>query len=181
MSPKERKHDDEHIDFNNAPRELHRLARDWHILIQDCRDLFTQLEFLRKTYRKYVETLLKAGWALDASNAAGSFDVLLSEAENLTRWTMVYRDRTNLRINLVSFVFSWKEDFEQTYRLWGKFQTCISFHFCFGGFMIERMSEGLTLPISFFILQPSENPALILPLHPRQPRSRNRHSAIRRQ
>ncbi|KAF2107878.1 hypothetical protein BDV96DRAFT_693097 [Lophiotrema nucula] len=106
----ERKYDDENIDFSTAPRELHRLTRDWHTLSQDCSDMATMFEFLRKTSRKYIKDVSAASWPVDkSSNTDESFEIMGAEVENLVRWTGVYRDRTNLRINLLFHLTNQRE------------------------------------------------------------------------
>ncbi|KAF2263761.1 hypothetical protein CC78DRAFT_266653 [Lojkania enalia] len=106
----ERKYEGEHFDFNTAPRELHRLSRDWHILGQDCRDLLAQLDFLLAMYTKYMAILPEAGWEVEkSSNTDESLAVYRSMCDNLERWTAVYKDRTNLRINLLFHLANQRE------------------------------------------------------------------------
>lgn len=67
-------------------------------------DLHAQLEFLQKSYDKYMKNLRSQDkkWDTDAAaNIDESLDVLKSQCDNLGRWAAVYRDRTNIRINLV--------------------------------------------------------------------------------
>ncbi|KAF2872052.1 hypothetical protein BDV95DRAFT_571294 [Massariosphaeria phaeospora] len=108
----ERKYEDEHIQFNHATRELHRLTRDWHTLGQDCIDLHVQLKFLQDSHKKYVQNLhhSQSAWEVDTSMSTGeSFEVLISECDNCARWTTVYRDRTNIRINLLFHLANQRE------------------------------------------------------------------------
>lgn len=81
------------------------MSRDWHTLGQDCLDVHAQLLYLKTSYTKYVEILTDAknGWEVDrASDMGNSLGVLASQCDNYARWTAVYRDRTIVRINLVS-------------------------------------------------------------------------------
>ncbi|KAF2745121.1 hypothetical protein M011DRAFT_527898 [Sporormia fimetaria CBS 119925] len=108
----ERKYEDEAIDFNTATRQLHSLARDWHTLEQGCSILQTQLGFLRQVYEKYISLCCdsKNAWSVDVTSTMGeSLDALRSRCDNYTKWTMVYRDRTTLRINLLFHLASQRE------------------------------------------------------------------------
>lgn len=51
------------------------------------------------------------GWEVEGNSSTGeSFEVLKSQCDNYARWTVVYRDRTNVRINLVSHFLSFMTD-----------------------------------------------------------------------
>ncbi|KAF2687246.1 hypothetical protein K458DRAFT_415510 [Lentithecium fluviatile CBS 122367] len=100
----ERKYKGEDIEFDTATRQLHKLSYDWHTLGQDCRDHLAQLDFIQRTYEKYMTRLQdpKNEWQVDKSNDMGeTFEALKSTCDNCTRWTTVYRERTNIRINLL--------------------------------------------------------------------------------
>ncbi|KAF2006936.1 hypothetical protein P154DRAFT_480762 [Amniculicola lignicola CBS 123094] len=108
----EKKYEDEDIIFDTATRELHRLARHWLTLTQDLTDFHIQLKFLKESYHKYVQLAQdpKHNWIVSApSNIAESLDVLKSQCDNYVRWTTVYRDRTNIRINLLFHLVNQRE------------------------------------------------------------------------
>jgi hypothetical protein len=68
-------------------------------------DLNVQLNFLRDAYSQYAEKLKvsKRSWTVDrGEDIMGTFDVLRSQCDICHRWTQVYRERTDNRINLVS-------------------------------------------------------------------------------
>jgi hypothetical protein len=78
------------------------MVRHWLGLRQDCEDLLAQLRFLHETYTKVRE---KRGrhWPIDRKVDPGeAFEVLISQCDICVRWTQVYHDRTQTRINLVS-------------------------------------------------------------------------------
>lgn len=90
------------IDFDGATRRLHKMVRHWLGLRQDCEDLLAQLRFLHETYTKIRQ---KRGhdWPIDRKVDPGeAFEVLVSQCDICVRWTQVYHDRTQTRINLVS-------------------------------------------------------------------------------
>ena len=87
-------------------RPLHSLSLDWQILLQHVSDFLAQLQFLRRAYGKYMKNLQdpRNGWWVDVtSNTDESIEVLESRCDIYVRWISNYRDRTNIRINLVSF------------------------------------------------------------------------------
>jgi hypothetical protein len=78
------------------------MVRHWLGLRQDCEDLLAQLRFLHETYMKIRQ---KRGhhWPIDRKvNPEEAFEVLISQCDICVRWTQVYHDRTQTRINLVS-------------------------------------------------------------------------------
>ncbi|KAF2469542.1 uncharacterized protein BDR25DRAFT_288446 [Lindgomyces ingoldianus] len=94
----------EYDNYNKATIALHYLSRDWHTLSQDCLDFHSRLEFLHDSLKKYLKHLLdgRNDWAVERfTNTGESFEVLKSQCETFARWTSVYRDRTNIRINLL--------------------------------------------------------------------------------
>ncbi|KAF2464693.1 uncharacterized protein BDR25DRAFT_241689 [Lindgomyces ingoldianus] len=108
----ERTKGDKDIDFNTATTALHRLSRDWHTLGQDCQDFYTKLQFLQDAYMKYMRNIQdpKNGWKVDKfSHTDESLEVLKSQCDNFVRWTSVYRDRTNIRINLLFHLANQRE------------------------------------------------------------------------
>jgi hypothetical protein len=90
------------VDFDRATRELHKIVRHWLGLRQDCEDLLAQLRFLHETYIRISKKRGK-DWNYDSAIDAGeSFEVLISQCDICVRWTQVYHDRTQTRINMVS-------------------------------------------------------------------------------
>jgi hypothetical protein len=90
------------VNFDTATRSLHKLVRHWLGLRQDCEDLQAQLKFLHDTYIKIKE---KRGqnWIIDKTvDASEALQALASQCDICVRWTQVYHDRTQTRINLVS-------------------------------------------------------------------------------
>lgn len=90
------------VDFDSATRSLHKMVRHWLGLRQDCEDLLAQLRFLHAAHDQIKE---KRGldWTSDPTDDAGeSFEVLISQCDICVRWTQVYHDRTQTRINMVS-------------------------------------------------------------------------------
>jgi hypothetical protein len=91
--------------YDAATRHLHEISLQWLSLGQDCMDLNVQLDFLRDAYSQYAKKLnvSKASWNVDrGEDIMGTFDVLRSQCDICHRWTQVYRERTDNRINLVS-------------------------------------------------------------------------------
>ncbi|PSN71711.1 hypothetical protein BS50DRAFT_234525 [Corynespora cassiicola Philippines] len=108
----ERKYENEDIDFDGATKQLHRLSRDLNTIGQDCRDFDAQLGFLNKTYHKYMNKLQdsKNNWRVDKSRDMGeTFEALKSQCDNCARWAVVYRERTNIRINLLFHLANQRE------------------------------------------------------------------------
>ncbi|KAF2445076.1 hypothetical protein P171DRAFT_359285 [Karstenula rhodostoma CBS 690.94] len=102
----------DNIDFNEATKQLHKLSYDWNTLSQDCRDQGEQLAFLSRTYEKYMRRLCDAGnaWDVDKSHdMRETFEVLKSQCDNHYRWTQVYKERTNIRINLLFHLSAQRE------------------------------------------------------------------------
>ncbi|KAF9740009.1 hypothetical protein PMIN01_02644 [Paraphaeosphaeria minitans] len=80
------------------------LSYDWNTLSQDSRDQAEQLAFLSRTYEKYTTRLgdSRNDWDFDKSHdMRETFEVLKSQCDNHYRWTQVYKERTNIRINLL--------------------------------------------------------------------------------
>ncbi|OCK81948.1 hypothetical protein K432DRAFT_380841 [Lepidopterella palustris CBS 459.81] len=87
-----------------ATEALHLLSRDWHTLLQDLSDFSAQLQFLRNSYAKYLNAFENSSQNRDeggSSNIDESFEVLDSRCNIYRRWVVNYRDRTNIRINLL--------------------------------------------------------------------------------
>jgi hypothetical protein len=85
--------------IDTETRELHQMSKEWLALREDLIAFHTQLQFLRDAHN---ELLAKAAAWEPASviAACNPFDVLVSHAEICSRWTMVYRDRTDICIQM---------------------------------------------------------------------------------
>ncbi|PVI07356.1 hypothetical protein DM02DRAFT_666696 [Periconia macrospinosa] len=89
-------------DYYTLTRHLHRLARDWNTLNQDCADYVSTLQFLQRAYGRYCKATERSTWRVERDlNAPEYLEALKLQGENCVRWTSVYRDRTNIRINLL--------------------------------------------------------------------------------
>ncbi|CAI6340206.1 unnamed protein product [Periconia digitata] len=98
----ETKYADDTMDHLTLTRNLHRLARDWNTLNQDCVDYVLTLDFLQRAYKKYRKALERSTWTAERnSNTEEYLNMLKCQGENCVRWTSVYRERTNIRINLL--------------------------------------------------------------------------------
>jgi hypothetical protein len=70
-------------------------------------DLQAQLIFLHDTYLKYKSSRMRQPHTRIAGtneDVGETFDVLKSQCDNCVRWTHVYRERADIRINLVSTI-----------------------------------------------------------------------------
>ncbi|CAO2647801.1 Nn.00g087230.m01.CDS01 [Neocucurbitaria sp. VM-36] len=108
----EKQYEDEGTNFKQATIQLHRLARHWLTLGQDYVDFQAQLGFLRESYVKYKEILAaqSPSWDIDkAVDMCESFEMLISQCDTCIRWTKVYHERTNLRINLLFHLVNQRE------------------------------------------------------------------------
>lgn len=82
---------------------IHRLARDWNVLGQDCAEYVSAVDFLQRAYDKYCKATEQSTWKVEKSwNTQEYLGVLKSQGVNCEKWTTVYKERTNIRINLVS-------------------------------------------------------------------------------
>ncbi|KAF1959736.1 hypothetical protein CC80DRAFT_545178 [Byssothecium circinans] len=110
----ETRYEDDRSDYSDLTRKLHRLSRDWNTLNQDCLDCVNTLEFLNRAYGRYCKSLegrkTGARWEVDRStDMHETFEVLRAQGENCARWTAVYRERTNIRINLLFHLANQRE------------------------------------------------------------------------
>jgi hypothetical protein len=76
--------------------DLHNLAQMWHILLGNLSDFHDLLTFLLKSHEQALDYS-----ELDTPDRM-RFNCLMTKVTHLQRWTGIYRDRTNIRINLVS-------------------------------------------------------------------------------
>ncbi|KAH7088327.1 hypothetical protein FB567DRAFT_591733 [Paraphoma chrysanthemicola] len=102
----------ERVGNDAATRELHEMSLQWLSLGQDCMDLKLQLDFLRDGYVTYEEKLRadNSVWTVDLEeDVRDTIDVLRSQCDICHRWTQVYRERTDNRINLVFHLVNQQE------------------------------------------------------------------------
>lgn len=90
--------------FDVETRELHQLSKEWLALREDLVAFHSQLGFLRDAHNELLGLKTKAAnWHIAGRNDASNlFVVLVSQADICSRWTMVYRDRTDICIQMVS-------------------------------------------------------------------------------
>ncbi|KAF2271805.1 uncharacterized protein EI97DRAFT_243409 [Westerdykella ornata] len=108
---------DTNIDFNLATRQLHDLSKDWYTLEQDIWAYNSQIRFLKESLDIYLSKLSdpSVDWMVDKFSTTGeSFEVLQSQAESLSRWITVYRERTAVQINLLFNLASQRESHTST-------------------------------------------------------------------
>jgi len=87
------------VDPKSNTQTLHRLSKDFHILLEDLNDLEATLLFLQELHRTIASTTKSQA---SLTNRANKISYLLSGCRNSRRWISNYNDRTNIRINLVS-------------------------------------------------------------------------------
>ncbi|KAF2738089.1 hypothetical protein EJ04DRAFT_550098 [Polyplosphaeria fusca] len=98
----ERSYEEEHVNIANAPRELHRLARDLHTLRREWDDESIVLDFLLTSCSDYKAQLSSNGWITREVQASQeSLKTLKSQCDHGANWTRIYHDRTNIRIDLM--------------------------------------------------------------------------------
>jgi len=98
-------YENEKIDFDTTTRDLHRMSRHWLTLGQDCRDLQAQLDFMLDSHVKFEQA--RSSWnVVRSKSVSDTLDVLRSQCDICLRWTQVYRERTDIRINLVRIPIS---------------------------------------------------------------------------
>ncbi|KAF2645001.1 hypothetical protein P280DRAFT_535697 [Massarina eburnea CBS 473.64] len=105
---------DDGSDYDGRTRGLHRLTRDWSTLNQDCLDYVHTVEYLNRAYGKYCKSVEssteKERWVVDwTTDMHETFEVLKAQSENCARWTAVYRERANIRINLLFHLANQRE------------------------------------------------------------------------
>ncbi|KAH7077769.1 hypothetical protein BKA63DRAFT_593022 [Paraphoma chrysanthemicola] len=100
------------VEYDAATRDLHEMSLQWLSLGQDCMDLKLQMDFLRDAYMRYEEKVRANTfiWTVDLiEDVRDTIDVLRSQCDICHRWTQVYRERTDNRINLVFHLVNQQE------------------------------------------------------------------------
>jgi hypothetical protein len=91
-----------------ATIDLHALSTHWHIILIDMTECGKQLVFVQKWYNKYMEDVRHAAdkWHVDpdSKNIQESLDAFSSRCNAYIGWINNYKERTNVRINLVSIL-----------------------------------------------------------------------------
>lgn len=89
-------------DAKRATKILHGLSQQLHVLLADVSSFDEQLKFVAEASEAFrrLQNLppAPAGLSAEASQVA----YLISKCRHSKRWIENYRDRTNIRINLVS-------------------------------------------------------------------------------
>ena len=90
--------------FDKETRDLHGMSKEWLALREDLVAFHAQLGFLRNAHSGLLGLKTEAtNWHVAGIHeACNPFDVLVSQAEICSRWTTVYRDRTDICIQMVS-------------------------------------------------------------------------------
>ncbi|KAF2827053.1 hypothetical protein CC86DRAFT_350313 [Ophiobolus disseminans] len=89
--------------FDKETRDLHGMSREWLALREDLVAFDAQLGFLRDAHNMLVDIKPKTTkWNVAGIHeACNPFDVLVSQAGICSRWTLVYRDRTDICIQML--------------------------------------------------------------------------------
>jgi hypothetical protein len=77
--------------------DLHNLIRSWYMILGDLSDADHRISFLMKSKGRMRE----ASKGPDDAKDSMRLECLSTKVERLKRWAENYRDRTNIRINLV--------------------------------------------------------------------------------
>ncbi|MCJ1479399.1 hypothetical protein MMC13_008084 [Lambiella insularis] len=96
-------------DPRKATSNLHLLAQEWHVLLEHVTDLQERLGFLSTALQRFRSSAkgLPASESLKVTvndETSDKIHYLLSNCTISRRWVSNYRDRTNIRINLVRIV-----------------------------------------------------------------------------
>jgi hypothetical protein len=78
--------------------DLHNLAQRWHILVENLTDLQQLVKFILDSQKRALEEHCETEDRM-------TLELLFVKADHLRRWVANYKDRTNIRINLVSLLF----------------------------------------------------------------------------
>jgi hypothetical protein len=81
---------------------LHRLAKIFHILLEDFNDLEERVIFLIKAAETFTKAVALHGRSIGTTSEIYMLEYLLSFCKHSKRWISNYKDRTNIRINLVN-------------------------------------------------------------------------------
>ena len=82
--------------------KLHGLAQKLHILLEDLSDLEERIMFLIKASGEIKKALTLHSKPIFIMEEIYMLEYLLSKCKHSKRWISNYRDRANIRINLVS-------------------------------------------------------------------------------
>jgi hypothetical protein len=91
-------------DVAAAASELHRMAQDLHVCAEYYADAEAKVEFLTKAYTSYRTS----SWVNKTNEATMDQDIehlaaMMHRTNVSKRWVVDYKNRVNIRINLVSF------------------------------------------------------------------------------
>lgn len=81
--------------------ELHGLAQRLHIILEDMQDLEERIVYLIKVSNTFSKASILLGQPITVANEIYMLEYLLSKCLQSKRWVANYRDRANIRINLV--------------------------------------------------------------------------------
>ncbi|KAH8731756.1 hypothetical protein GQ44DRAFT_697986 [Phaeosphaeriaceae sp. PMI808] len=102
---KEKKYRDNSLDsgYGRETRELHGLSNEWLALGEDLVAFHAQLGFLRDAYDKIISLKSTAmGWnGASSRDEYNPFEMLISQTQICSRWTTVYRARTETCIQML--------------------------------------------------------------------------------
>ena len=84
---------------------LHRLAQQLHIAVVNFTDLEELMKFLIGASEK-IRPAINQTPAAGTTSEAEMLSYLLSKVQFSKRWVSNYRDRANIRINLVSYAIN---------------------------------------------------------------------------
>jgi hypothetical protein len=91
--------------MNGNPKDktqkLHWLAQQLHVGVENLVDFEEQIKFLTDASEK-IRLAIKPTLVPGAASEADMLSYLLSKGRHSRRWISNYRDRANIRINLVS-------------------------------------------------------------------------------
>ncbi|PTB43729.1 uncharacterized protein TrAFT101_002281 [Trichoderma asperellum] len=96
---------------NQSLRELHALAREWHILARNLSDYSALLKFFKTSSSRYyaLTDSHASKWALDIMSLNGTLEYLDSSCQSLTYLISDYSGRTKTRIDLLYHLASQSE------------------------------------------------------------------------
>lgn len=88
-------------------RDMHTMSKDWLALKEDLVAFHAQLGFLRDAHSQLMGLKTRTpDWDVASIiRATNPFDILGSPADICSRWTTVYRERTDICIQMVSHNF----------------------------------------------------------------------------
>jgi hypothetical protein len=87
------------------------LSQNWHIIFEGLAGFEERIKFLLKAYSRYMDSINSyqnqgGDWSLNEEVLVDdSIKYLASRCDIYKRWAINYKDRTNIRINLVSGIY----------------------------------------------------------------------------